>query len=255
MVLTCSGLKGEYEPGQFFMVRIGQGYEPLLRRPFSIHWMDGQYLELLYRVVGKGTERMASLGPGQELDLLGPLGKGFRIPEDWRFALLVAGGMGVAPLRALAARLSTGLQAERSGLQANPQRRRITLLIGARRAEDVLGREDFERLGAEVLVTTEDGSLGEKGMATDLLREVLSRCSSDQDLPSLLYACGPRPMLARVAQMAGELRIACQVSLEEFMACGIGACVGCAVEVKDQGSPYQLVCKDGPVFDAGMIRW
>ncbi|MDH7500819.1 MAG: dihydroorotate dehydrogenase electron transfer subunit [candidate division NC10 bacterium] len=253
MGLICSGLKADYEPGQFVMVRIGEGCEPLLRRPFSIHWMEGQYLELLYRVVGKGTQRMASLGPGQELDLLGPLGKGFRIPEDWHFALLVAGGMGVAPLRALAARLS--LHAKPARVESQHRQRRICLLIGAKRAEEILCREDFERLGVQVLVASEDGSLGEKGMATDLLRGVLSRCRSEEELPSALYACGPRPMLARVAQMAGERGIACQVSLEEFMACGIGACMGCAVRVRHQESPYEMVCKDGPVFDARVIQW
>lgn len=253
MGLTCSGLQADYEPGQFFMIRIGQGYEPLLRRPFSIHWMQAGYLEILYRVVGRGTEWLASLRPGQELDLLGPLGKGFWFPADWSSVLLVAGGMGVAPLRALAARLSSSAEPSISGSQG--RQRRISVLIGAKREEDILCREDFEHLGAEVLVITEDGSLGQKGMATDLLGKVLLKSKSPVNSPSVVYACGPRPMLARVSQMADELTVPCQVSLEEYMACGIGACMGCAVQVKVQDGLYQLACKDGPVFDAGVIQW
>lgn len=255
MGLACSELKAEYEPGQFFMLRIGQGYEPLLRRPFSIYWMEEGYLEILYRVVGRGTELLAFQRPGQKIELLGPLGKGFSIPDDWNSAILVAGGMGVAPLHALAARLSSRSQG--SGFAGHPpgQGTKIYIIIGGKRQEDILCREEIQYPGSEVLITTEDGSLGEKGLATHPLAELLSGFQSRQASPSIIYACGPRPMLAKVAQISSRADIPCQVSLEEYMACGIGACMGCAVKTKTRADSYQLVCKDGPVFDAGVIQW
>ena len=255
MGLRSPDLRIGFEPGQFFMVRIGPGIDPLLRRPFSIHWMEEGYLEILYRIVGKGTKMLASHKIGQEVDILGPLGKGFLIPFDLASALLVAGGMGVAPLRALAGRLYSffqgfGTQAHRADLEA-----KVVAIIGGKRSGDILCAEELQDLGAEVFITTEDGSLGRKGLATDHLGELLLKSRSCDRPPSVLYACGPRPMLARVAQVAAFARIPCQVSLEEYMACGIGACMGCAVESKTLASPYQMVCRDGPVFDAEAIQW
>jgi dihydroorotate dehydrogenase electron transfer subunit len=163
--------------------------------------------------------------------------------------------MGVAPLRALAARLSSFMQ--ESGLADHPpgQGEKISVIIGGKRQEDILCREEIQYPGSEVLITTEDGSLGERGLATHPLAELLSGSQSRQSSPSIIYACGPRPMLARVAQMAAQAMIPCQVSLEEYMACGIGACMGCVVRTGDRADSYQLVCKDGPVFEAGMIQW
>jgi dihydroorotate dehydrogenase electron transfer subunit len=205
--------------------------------------------------VGKGTEILASRRPGQEIDLLGPLGKGFSIPFDPGSVLLVAGGMGVAPLRALAARLcslpqGSGAQDHGADLGA-----KVTAIIGGKGSRDILCAEELRRLGTEVQVSTEDGSLGRRGLATDLVGEHLSKPASTNDLPSIIYACGPRPMLAKVAQMASAAQIPCQVSLEEYMACGIGACMGCVVKTRAEGIPYQLVCKDGPVFEAERIEW
>ena len=255
MGLEGPGLRVGFEPGQFFMVRIGEGPDPLLRLPFSIHWMKEGSLEILYRIVGRGTEALASFKPGQEIDLLGPLGKGFLIPFDLGSALLVAGGMGIAPLRGLAGRLYAllegfGTQAHRADLEA-----KVTAIIGGKGSGDILCTEELRALGAEVHISTEDGSLGEKGLATDLLGELLSESRASSPLPSILYACGPRPMLAKVARIAHQAKIPCQVSLEEYMACGIGACMGCAVKTKTQADSYQLVCKDGPVFDAELIQW
>lgn len=255
MIVESPCLEGRFDPGQFFMVRGEPGYDPLLPRPFSIHWMEPGRAEILYRVVGRGTRRMAVLPPGREVTLLGPLGNGFSIPPDWDFALLVAGGMGVAPLRALAARLLGQDQETLPGAGAGGGRRRVLALIGAGRSEDILTEEDLCRLGVEVLISTEDGSRGRPGLVSELLEEVLRDAGRGGNAPSLIYACGPRPLLAKAAGIAGEANIPCQVSLEEHLACGIGACLGCAVRARDQQRPYRLVCRDGPVFWAGEIQW
>ena len=255
MGLAGPGLEAAWEPGQFFMVRIGPGIEPLLRRPFSIHWMEKGYLEILYRVMGKGTARLPSLRPGEKVDLLGPLGKGFTIPADLSMAFLVAGGMGVAPLRGLAGQILARWQASGTATLGQDRGPKIEVIIGGKRRETILSGEKLHEMGAEVHITTEDGSLGQKGLATNLLTEVIRKCQSIGSLPSIIYVCGPRGLLARVAQMAAAAGIPCQVSLEEYMACGIGACMGCAVKTRTHPDSYQLVCKDGPVFDAQEIPW
>ncbi len=237
-------------PGQFISVLCDEGN--LLRRPFSIHWQDTDKMELLYRVRGTGTQKLRAKKKGDSLDVMGPLGQGYRISDKNKAFILVAGGMGVASLLFLAKYLKTLKRA--SGV--------ITVLIGARMKDEIFCVDRFRQLGCKVKVATEDGSLGQKGMVTDLLNKLLA--SSISHPASVVYACGPRPMLKEVSRISRKFNISCQVSIEEHIACGVGACRGCAIRVKGSKlevqsvtplNTYKLVCKDGPVFNAGEILW
>lgn len=217
------------------MIRVAEGIEPLLRRPFSIHRMaageSGEF-EILFRVVGEGTRRLASTHVGERVDVLAPLGRGFRLGTER--PLLVGGGVGVAPLLFLAETLLAGGTAPK-------------LLLGGRSDRDVLCHDDFSCLAVPYALATEDGSLGEPGLVTLLLeRELAGACAG-------VYACGPLPMLAAVAELCRRESVPCQVSMEAHMACGVGACLGCVVP--GVAEPYLRVCKEGPVFDAGEVDW
>jgi dihydroorotate dehydrogenase electron transfer subunit len=225
------------EPGQFAMVKVSDGIDPLLRRPFSIHRMlagDAGEFELLFRAVGSGTRLLARAQVGDRVDVLAPLGRGFRLVEGR--PLLVGGGVGVAPLLFLAeALLHQG---------AAPK-----LLLGGRADRDILCHDDFACLAVPYALATEDGSLGEPGLVTRLLEGELG----DREAGTTVYACGPSPMLAAVAALCHAAGVSCQVSLEAHMACGVGACLGCVVPGTRE--PYLRVCKEGPVFDADEIDW
>jgi dihydroorotate dehydrogenase electron transfer subunit len=217
-------------PGQFVTIRCGEGFVPLLRRPLSIHRIAGDKLALLFAVVGKGTEWLSKCRAGDFLDLLGPLGNGFQIRKGSEKLLLVAGGIGVAPLIALAD------EAIANGLS-------VKLLAGAASAYQLYP----QAIGsADVIRVTEDGSVGEKGMVTDLLPSLAPW--ADQ-----IFACGPIPMYRAMAQMHAYLGSkSVQVVLEQVMGCGVGACLGCAVAT---GRGTKMVCSDGPVFELREILW
>ena len=221
-------------PGQFVMASCGPFLDPLLRRPFSIHRRIGpDVLQLLIRVAGRGTELLAQCQPGRKLSLVGPLGQGFRLPTEAESICLVGGGIGIAPLFFLAERLEAG--------------QRCTVLLGSRTSAELSQlAAEFAQLGCRVETATDDGSLGSHGLVTGLLAPHLT--ATDR-----VYACGPRPMLASVAEMCRNASVACMVSLEAHMACGLGACLGCAVHGAD--GRYLHVCKDGPVMDAGEVAW
>jgi len=220
-------------PGQYVMVRCGEGCDMPLRRPLSVHRVspDGR-VGLLLAVVGRGTEWLAQRQEGDPLDLLGPLGSGFEVHPTSRRLLLVAGGIGIAPLVALA---EHALAVERS----------VVLVIGDRTSARVYP----ERLlpsGVKAVVATEDGSAGFHGMATDLLPRLA--LEADQ-----VFACGPLAMYRAMSRMSDELGgRPVQVLLEVVLGCGMGACLGCTVETS-QGP--RLVCRDGPVFDLDDILW
>lgn len=225
------------EPGQFVMVKASDGIDPLLRRPFSIHRLlggpSGEF-EVLFRAVGAGTRLLARAHVGDRLDVLAPLGRGFRL--DARRPLLVGGGIGVAPLLFLAeAFLGQGT--------------RPHLLLGGRRDRDILCHDDFGCLAVPCQTATEDGSLGEPGLVTKLLEREIGAGTEGLGV----YACGPMPMLAAVARTCAAAGVPCQVSLEAHMACGVGACLGCVVPGVRE--PYLRVCKEGPVFDAAEVGW
>lgn len=232
------------EPGQFVMVQVAGRKEVLLRRPFSVSGLirsEGKIagIELLYKVVGTGTRLLSQCSPMADIDLLGPLGKGF----DWKnFSgrnYLVAGGIGVAPLRFLAEHLSH--------MEKDLDQCRV--FLGGRSREDLLCREDFQRLGLAVSLTTDDGSLGDQCLVTHPLESAIQ-----QNRPDRIYACGPSPMLACVAGIARKYNVPCQVSIETMMACGMGACLGCAVEARRDADRYMHACLDGPVFDVDRIN-
>jgi dihydroorotate dehydrogenase electron transfer subunit len=235
-------------PAQFFMVGVPHS-DVLLRRPFSVCGLPGTFdssgpgrIQLLYKVVGSGTALLASLAPGAKIDLLGPLGQGFTDPAPGATPVFVAGGIGIAPFPALAHRLT------QSGV-------RPILLYGARSAHDLPLLDWFRATCEDVVVSTDDGSLGTKGLVTESLLELLA--GRDPALVHL-YACGPDPMLRRVAAIARERQVTCDLSLEAHMACGFGVCLGCVVPTHtgrwgDGG--YERVCVEGPVMRAERLAW
>ena len=260
MCVESSYLASNAKPGQFLEIRCSEGTEPLLRRPLGIHRIMPGLIEILYQVIGAGTGLLSMKEPGEELDIIGPLGNGFSIDRrpqtaDRRPVVLIAGGIGVAPLVALAEGLVHGPRSKVRGKSVN-----MYVLIGACKKAHILCEVDFKKLGAKVMVATEDGSKGRKGLISEALGDLLSTIDSQ---PSTVYACGPAGMLKAVSQIAKKYKTRCQVSLEEKMACGVGVCLGCPVKVRNVHSPqstvhgyeYKMVCKDGPVFDAEEIIW
>ena len=239
MTLGVGAVSKKVKPGQFFNIRCSNGASPLLRRPFSVHRiLDGKGVEILYEVVGKATGLLSGKRPGDLLAVIGPLGNGFplrNMQSAIRNTVLVAGGIGVAPLLALAERIS---RLTVNGL-------RLTV-IGAKTKNELLCEKEFKKLGFKVLLSTEDGSKGKKGFVTDLLYTI------HYTPYTILYACGPHPMLKEVAKIARLKRAEAFGCFEEHMACGVGSCYGCVIKTK-QG--YERVCKDGPIFDLKEIVW
>ncbi|MCL4424919.1 MAG: dihydroorotate dehydrogenase electron transfer subunit [Firmicutes bacterium] len=246
LTLRAGELAQQAEPGQFVMVKADDGLDPFLRRPLSFHRINQERgeVQILFQVKGRGTGLLARRLPGDALQLLGPLGRGFTLeqrmfPENGagtqrQRVVLVGGGIGVAPLLALAEKAARGGD-------------EVLLLLGARSRDDLLAVSDFRALGAQVHLATDDGSLGHHGLITDLLDQVLR-----EDAADAIYACGPLPMLKKVAQLADQFGRPAQLSLEERMGCGLGACIGCVVGTKGPGGQptYKKVCQDGPVFPA-----
>ncbi|HID96009.1 MAG TPA: dihydroorotate dehydrogenase electron transfer subunit [Candidatus Latescibacteria bacterium] len=240
MSLKLPWIAQRAKPGQFIHVRIGSQFRPLLRRPFSIYRADAEReeIQILYQLVGEGTMRLSEKGEGEGLDCLGPIGNGFWFRRE--DAVLVSGGIGIAPLFFLA----EAMLGKMSSDDPRGRGRKVTILIGASSRDYLMRRKELELLGAEVRVATDDGSEGYAGPVTELLAATLQENS---DRAFSVFACGPRPMLKEVARITVRRRIPCQLSLEEHMACGVGACLGCAVRTP---SGYRRVCVDGPVFDA-----
>ncbi len=228
--------------GQFFNVKVNDSLAPLLRRPLGTHKVTKDTIEMMYKVVGGATEILSKRAAGSPLDIVGPLGNGFDISQlkpkkkKCAHAILVAGGHGVAPLYELARRVKKCAKT-------------FSVYIGANTKSEVLFQKDFHDMGFKVNVTTEDGSAGHKGLVTELLEKDLNKC--DPILTSI-YACGPKPMLKAVTEVAKRCKTKCQISYEEYIACGIGVCMGCAVKTR---TGYKLVCKDGPIFRAEEIIW
>ncbi len=237
------------EPGQFIMLSAGaraavERSDPLLPRPMAVYRGHAPAaepaagrVEVLYRVSGRGTQLISEALPGQRLRVVGPLGRGFPEVESDASAVLVGGGTGVASLYELAARAVA--------------RARTTVVLGARTAADLMGRDDFAGLDIDLQITTEDGSSGLRGLVTDALAPLLRRVSRPSS--TTVYACGPTPMMRACAELAESHAVRCLVSLENNMACGFGVCLGCAVPARRGG--FALVCQSGPVFDSNDVRW
>lgn len=224
----------EMVPGQFVEVRVDNSAKTFLRRPISINFVDRENNELwlLVAVIGDGTRRMASVTIGQKLNCMLPLGNGFTMPQSkGERILLVGGGVGVAPL------LYMGAEMQKMGCEP-------TFLLGARKASDLLEMDSFNKYG-RVYITTEDGSEGEHGFVTN--HSVLANEHFDR-----ISTCGPKPMMVAVAKFASKVGIECEASLENMMACGLGACL-CCVEKTTEGN--LCVCKEGPVFNIKKLKW
>ena len=240
MGLRSPQIVAEAGPGQFVMLRTGRSMDPLLRRPFSICGVRKDDLVLiLYRVVGRGTAMMCDAGEGESLSVLGPLGSGFEMPHKGGTPILVSGGMGIAPLIFLASNMEPGS---------------FSFLSGFGSAKEIVAADEIGPSTLDLSISTDDGSAGHRGLATELLENRLT--GLDGKINPVVFACGPLPMLKKVAAITLDKNVPCQVSLEASMACGLGACQGCAIRgSSEQNTAYFHVCQDGPVFDVNALDW
>ena len=223
----------EIKAGQFVQVRVDDAQHTYLRRPISIHDVDykNRTITLLVQRVGEGSNKIADTELNDTLNIIYPLGNGFTIPEKKQNVILVGGGIGIAPLYYL------GKMLKEKGIE--PQ-----FLLGGRSKSDLIMLEDFESVG-KVYITTNDGSLGEEGFVTQ--HSIWKEKKFD-----MIYTCGPKPMMMALTKMARENNIDCEVSLENLMACGLGACL-CCVENTIEG--HVCVCKEGPVININKLLW
>ncbi|MEN3000296.1 MAG: dihydroorotate dehydrogenase electron transfer subunit [Armatimonadota bacterium] len=244
LVLHAPPIAETAQPGQFVMVRPLETHAPLLRRPYSILRAnpDKGIISLFYAVQGVFTELLSLKPVGSGVRVLGPLGKWFQPMRGVERHILVAGGFGAPPLCFFASRLAPALKTGE----------RIIILAGARSRDLLVGLDEFRALGAEVHVSTEDGSQGYMGRVTDLLLQLLQDRAS-----AAVYACGPNAMLKFVAETCIQAGVPCQVSVEAPMPCGIGACLGCAVRIAlpGGGTWFRRACIDGPIFRAEEVLW
>jgi dihydroorotate dehydrogenase electron transfer subunit len=239
-LLTLQPLEQVHKPfpGQFYMIEAGSSYDPLLKRPFSYLRRTPDGIQFLYTVRGKGTHLMSEFQAGRTVRIVGPLGNGYPNPRKTITPILIAGGTGIASIYSLAEEVSG----------------KAYVLYGARCREDLIMLSEIKRLKQKNIVCvdcTDDGSCGLKGTVVDALEKLLITDLANVTAP-MLYACGPEPMLRSVSQLALKKGLKGFVSLEENMACGFGACLGCAVSTV-KGN--KRVCKEGPVFPIGEIEW
>jgi dihydroorotate dehydrogenase electron transfer subunit len=228
------------KPGQFIQIRVAasESNDPLLARPISIFSINEATasISLIYKVVGRGTGILAVLKPGEILEILGPVGNGFLIPDDAENVALIAGGVGMPPLFCLT-----------EYLKRVDYQRKVSLFYGGRSGSDLLELDRWTQTGVKLYTATEDGSHGYQGLVTEIFL-----AEHHHEKFDFLAACGPQPMLQAVQKIALAERITGQLSLEAHMACGVGACLGCTCKT-NQG--YQRVCVDGPVFPLHEVTW
>lgn len=241
MTLEAPAIAGAIEPGQFVHMKVPRMEAHILRRPFSVYARDARAgtLDVLYQVVGFGTDHMTSLAAGEECELIGPVGATWNPPASGR-CLLVGGGVGAAPLFMLCERIV-----------ASPAQ--VDVVLGAQTKDALVCRGRYaELLGAEPRCATDDGTYGRAGFCTSLVQEALADAAEAGDPYDYVAVCGPEPLMKIVAGMAAEAGVRCEVSMEKRMACGIGACLSCVVDTVDG---KKRACVDGPVFDAGKVVW
>ena len=241
--IKCPEIAKVCSPGQFVMVRINESYNPLLRRPFSILRtlpIEG-IIEIVYKIVGKGTKLLSEKKGGEFIKVIGPLGNGFKYDEEYENFILIGGGIGFPPLFFMVDVLKN-------------ESKKISFYYGAKSKEEILFSNELQKSCRNLIISTEDGSAGKKGLISDLLiRDIESGIIQKK---SSVFSCGPPAMLKKVSLMFRKLDVKLQISLESQMACGTGLCQGCATKVKiDNDYGYKLVCKDGPVFNPEEIIW
>lgn len=232
LTVLCPEIAKSAEAGQFVHVKVAGFF---LRRPISICGVDKEKgcLRIVFEIRGEGTEKMADFNAGDSIDLIGPLGKGFTLLDGDQKAIVIGGGIGTPPMLEVAKHYG----------------KNATAILGFRSSDAVILDQDFSATGADTVICTDDGTRGFHGFVTTALEEQLATLS-----PDIIYACGPHPMLCGIATLADSKKIRCEVSLEERMGCGVGACLVCACKVvKDSKEYLAHVCKDGPVFDAKEI--
>lgn len=229
------------KPGNFIEIRVSDATDPFLRRPISIYNLekDEGIVEFIFQVKGQGTEILSSKKVGDKIDILGPLGFGTFKYENYEKISVIGGGIGVFPLYELSK-------------CAKNDNKNVNIYLGFRNKDFVVLEEEFKKVSDKLVITTDDGTYGEAGFAINLLKQDI-----EKEKPDCIYACGPLPMLKAVRELAMEKNIPCQISLEERMGCGIGACLGCAVKTAKspaEAPEYWHVCKGGPVFEAKEVE-
>jgi dihydroorotate dehydrogenase electron transfer subunit len=245
MTIVAPGIAERTKPGHFVALQVGGGESSmLLRRAFAIYDVKergvyGGTVEFIFSVHGKGTAWLAARRPQDKLDVVGPLGRPFRLPQGRVNATLVGGGYGSAPLLPLARAL-------------RDRGCRVDFVLGAASIDRLFGQLDAKRMSSSIAVTTDDGSMGEQGRVSDVLPQVLDRTGCD-----VVYACGPMAMLRAVSELAAQRGIPAQVAVEESMACGIGVCMTCVLPVVGEDGVSRMVrsCVEGPVFLGDRVRW
>lgn len=237
--LASNLIAGLSQAGQFVEVKASQGYDPLWRRPFSIHDATNNKLTLLYQLRGNGTKFMVGLKKGDFLDIIGPLGNGFKFPDKLSKVILLGGGCGIAPLYLTA----------KTALEKNIPTEVIWGLSTCSE-NDVINK--FIDLGLKIHIATEDGVYGKKGFVSEYYTDIIEIANSN----IAVMACGPTPMLRSIHNYLKDSNASCQVSLENLMACGLGLCQGCTIKINFNDSTKMVrVCKEGPVFEAKDIHW
>lgn len=225
------------KPGQFVEIKVSESYEPFLRRPISIYNVDkdNNLFEFIFQVKGRGTNFLSDIKEGQFIDIIGPIGNGVFEIKDYKNIAIIGGGIGIFPLYELT---------KEAKLCAN-----TNVYLGFRNKDFVVLEDEFKKVSTNLTITTDDGSYGNSGFAINYLEKDLEEKNIDA-----IYACGPLPMLKAVKKLAEDKKIFCQISLEQRMACGVGACMGCSVRLATEEVHYARVCKDGPVFDSEAVE-
>lgn len=239
--LSAGDIAPMVQPGQFVHLRIPDFEAHVLRRPFSVYQADAdaKTIRIVYRVVGEGTARMTQLAVGETVDVIGPVGNGWTLPEEAKRILIIGAGVGAAPVYELAKR------AHACGCKT-------TVVLGAQTQAELVFEQAYRDLGVEVVCATDDGSYGFAGFCTDAALEIVAAAEAAGEPFEYCAVCGPYPVMRIAASFCREHGIACEVSMERRMACGIGACLSC---VLDTTSGKKRSCVDGPVFDANEVEW
>lgn len=243
LTLSTAEISALVQPGQFLELWVPNLADAVLRRPFSIYNVENDSVSILYKIVGKGTRAMQRLLQGEVVDIIGPLGNGFPGLADNHLPVLVAGGYGAAALY----------------LQAKRTKKKGVILIGGKSELDILCVEEFDKLGWEVQVATEDGSTGVKGLITDAFDKwlVQYRKTHGVETPIEIFACGPEGLLRAMGERAKNNPCSAWLSMDRHMACGMGVCLTCVIKKQDAENSWEWArcCKDGPVFESREIVW